>query len=206
RHGGAVYASAGLGHPHRVEQRGELLLGELGLLAGHLADGAPAAEGLLGDGGGGVVADPRRQRGAGHQPLLDEAGAVRGRLDAVHRLLGEGHRAGGEDGDRLQEGVGGDRDHHVELEQRSGGACDGDGKWLPVARKGTPVASATRSLTRRAKSGWVFTPVPPAVPPRAISVSSSRAVAARRRPRSTCPAQPRNSWPSRIGVASWRWV
>ena len=49
-------------------------------------------------------------------------------------------------------------------------------------------------------------PVPTAVPPSATSDSSAFAWSSLRRERSICAAYPRNSWPSRTGVASWRWV
>ena len=59
---------------------------------------------------------------------------------------------------------------------------------------------------RAAYSGWALMPVPTAVPPSGTVSSSSRAAWARRIASSTWPAYPANSWPSRIGVASWRCV
>jgi hypothetical protein len=79
-------------------------------------------------------------------------------------------------------------------------------KWFSVSRTSTPKRSESFWHTLWANSGWVLTPVPTAVPPRATSVRSSRAFFTRCMPRSIWPAYPVNSWPSRIGVASWRCV
>ena len=79
-------------------------------------------------------------------------------------------------------------------------------KWLGASRTGRPVSSESRWHARAANSGWALIPVPTAVPPSGTVRSSSRAACARRIASSTWPAYPANSWPSRIGVASWRWV
>ena len=61
-------------------------------------------------------------------------------------------------------------------------------KWLAVSRSGSPVASASPAMTRRANSGWVPTPVPTAVPPRGSSASTPSASPQRCRACSTWPA------------------
>ena len=79
-------------------------------------------------------------------------------------------------------------------------------KWLSVSITGTPSMADSLAQTAPAKSGWLFTPVPTAVPPSATSDSPAVASLSRLTPRSTWPAWPSNSWPSRMGVASCRCV
>ncbi len=79
-------------------------------------------------------------------------------------------------------------------------------KWLSASRNASPVIPDRRSAIRRPNSGCVFSPVPTAVPPMASSPRESRRPLRRRRPCSTWLAHPPTSWPSRIGVASCRWV
>ena len=79
-------------------------------------------------------------------------------------------------------------------------------KWLSVSQTWTPAISVRILAARVANSGCALMPVPTAVPPSGRSPSSSWACFSRRSARSACPAYPWNSWPSRTGVASWRWV
>jgi hypothetical protein len=61
-------------------------------------------------------------------------------------------------------------------------------KWFSVSRTSTPKRSLSLSQTLFANSGWVLTPVPTAVPPKATSESSSMALWMRCMPRSIWPA------------------
>ncbi len=69
--------------------RVELLVGKDPPLAGDLAHRLAGRVRLLGDGGGGVVADHGGERGAHRQALLDRGGgALAFGLDAHHAALG----------------------------------------------------------------------------------------------------------------------
>jgi hypothetical protein len=66
---------------------------------------------------------------------------------------------------------------------------------LPWASNGSsgaeivsPVSALSRSRTFAAKSGWVFRPVPVAVPPSGICATCGSAFSTRRRPSRTCAA------------------
>ncbi len=69
-----------------------------------------------------------------------------------------------------------------------------------------PVRSLRRAIAVSGKVSWRFRPVPMAVPPRGSSNRDLIALWQRSIPRSACFAYPENSWPSRIGTASIRWV
>ena len=56
------------------------------------------------------------------------------------------------------------------------------------ARISSPVASISRARTRVANSGWVFSPVPVAVPPSGICATCGSAFEIRRAPSRTCAA------------------
>ena len=72
--------------------------------------------------------------------------------------------------------------------------------------KGRPVMAAMRADTRSAYSGWVFSPVPTAVPPMASSYTWGRAASTWSRAWSSWLTQPEISWPRVSGVASCRCV
>ncbi len=67
---------------------------------------------------------------------------------------------------------------------------------------GCPVIFASSSATRTAYSGWVFNPVPTAVPPSASSARCGRLLSICLRLCSSIATQPEISWPSVSGVAS----
>jgi hypothetical protein len=78
----------GLRHLAGVEELVELFFGEVGLLAGYLADGAAGLVGLFGDLGRPIVADLGRECGGEHEALFDELGAALGGVDTDHALVG----------------------------------------------------------------------------------------------------------------------
>src|ERR1035441_474317 len=80
---------SGVGHGLGVEQPGQLGLVEAASLARNLANRAPGAVRLLGDRGGGVIADARRERGAEHEPPLHQGWTVLGGGNPVDALGGQ---------------------------------------------------------------------------------------------------------------------
>ena len=95
---------------------GQFFLGQIGLLAGDLADGAAGLGGLLGDGGGGVVADRWGERRADHQARSTIAGPRSVAFKPSMHCAAKFSAAGGQQADRLEQVVGGDRHHDVQLE------------------------------------------------------------------------------------------
>jgi hypothetical protein len=79
-------------------------------------------------------------------------------------------------------------------------------KWSRASTNSSAVSDETVAITRAANPGGALSPVPTAVPPSASSRRPSLARRARAIPARSCAAQPPNSWPTVIGVASWRWV
>ncbi len=80
-------------------------------------------------------------------------------------------------------------------------------KWLDASTNLTPVSFARRRTTSFAKRGCVLMPVPTAVPPIGrFSARRTIARSARVTAYAACAANPENSWPRRIGVASIRCV
>ncbi len=69
-----------------------------------------------------------------------------------------------------------------------------------------PVSLASRSRTRAANSGCVFSPVPVAVPPSGIWPRRGSESCTRACPWRTWAAYPANSWPRVTGTASIQWV
>ncbi len=77
---------------------------------------------------------------------------------------------------------------------------------LSALTNGRAVFSAILLATCSEKSGWVFRPVPTAVPPRANSKRSVSEFSILRISESSIETYPENSWPSVRGTASIKWV
>src|ERR1022692_2733145 len=87
--GTSASCPSGVGHGLGVEQPGQLGLVEAASLARNLANRAPGVVRLLGDRGGGVIADARRERGAEHEAPLHQRWTVLGGGDPVDALGGQ---------------------------------------------------------------------------------------------------------------------
>ena len=77
---------------------------------------------------------------------------------------------------------------------------------LSALTNGKPVFWAILAATCSEKSGWVFRPVPTAVPPSASSNRSCREASILRMSESNIETYPENSWPNVSGTASMRCV
>src|SRR5579862_261453 len=119
--------AAGLGHFHGVERGGQFRLGEDLLLDANLADGLAGLRAFLGDLGGAVVADDRRETRDHRHAVLDQFVAARFvRGDAFDAFFPEDVRGVCQEADALQDVVREDGHHDVQVEVAVG-ARPGDG-------------------------------------------------------------------------------
>src|SRR5579871_151115 len=107
---------ARLSHLGRVENLLQFLCAELRLLQRYLADGLASFRCLLHQPGGLIVADDRRERGAVCQATFHHVRAFAGGPNANDTLRGEVFSRGCQQRDGLQQVIGRDRHHYVDLE------------------------------------------------------------------------------------------